>query len=212
MRIPSSPILFYFDMKRHYPTECHVCNETWTSRTIKTEKKAFHDLNPLRNPTSNVPLNLAQENYLRSHFFNFDGSLVRMCYDHLIEFASIGRGKVASLVKEFRLSSFGTLHDLDTLPSPNKKHKPHNKTSDEKIQELVKFCNNKSEDVPNAVGIRRYCSEIKSKRRLHVLWQHERPQLSLPWTTFHRTLTYHCGHIKVFSFYYDYSLIRLIFS
>jgi hypothetical protein len=65
--------------------------------------------------------------------------LDRICYEHLKELASIGRGKIACLVKVFSNSQFGQLYDLESAPSPRKKHRPHNKTDDEIVDDVILF-------------------------------------------------------------------------
>jgi hypothetical protein len=185
-------------MPKHKREEiCLFCSEEASVRLLRSEKKAFNELNPERDPNSKRPLNDAQETYIRVHFCGHDGHLDRICYEHLKELASIGRGKIACLVKVFSNSQFGQLYDLESAPSPRKKHRPHNKTDDEIVDDVILFCVDNSEFVPNEVNIRRLSSNVRSKRRAHLLWNFGNPTKKLPWTTFFRVLRNYCPNIKV---------------
>lgn len=165
---------------------------------MRRERGSFNDLNPTRNPLTHAPLNLAQIRHLHEFFFNLSGEMEFFCYDHSMEYASISRSTVASLVKAQKAKVPGVQRNLE-VDQRVKPTRPHNKTPLETVRLIKRWATMNSQEVPDEFKIRRFTPPCVSKRATFRTFRAENPAIEIGRTCFNDIIHRCCYHIKVSS-------------
>lgn len=181
--------------------KCAVCNESWEGHAYRVARREFNELNSSRSPSSRSPLNEAQCRRLRELFVNADGEIGDICWNHLMEFASIAKGTLSKLVNIWRWENNRNRGDPDAAAAAPPHKKPRtapNKTADEIIEEIVSFCYSNSSVVPNDQKIRRFEGHIPSVAEAHRRFNSEHPDNNISYTNFTDKIKENCPQIKKF--------------
>ena len=182
-------------------SKCIVCNQSWEDHSHRVARRDFNSLNPDRDTSKKDWLNEAQCRRLRELFVNENGELANICWNHLMEFASVGKMTVSKLVKIWEWEVMRNRGDPDAIsfePTTKKKRVASNKTDDDIISDIVTFCYSNSSVVPNEPKVRRFEGHVPNLAEASRLYNSEFPDGAVSYSTFCRTHDQYCPHINKF--------------
>ena len=175
VRSPSNHFFQKQRMKRGYVrtlTYCKVCRSEWTPRHFRWIMKEFDNLNPKRSRGTHQRMNDAQYHYLLRYFFHSSGEHKNLCRKHLIEFASISKGKVGDLISMAQHPIDWEKPWLDFPPNrPN--FPPHNILPQEIDRLLLDFLEEGSAPLSNEQGYALDAS-FRSKREVYRVFKEKK--------------------------------------
>ncbi len=181
--------------------KCVVCNGSWEQHEYRVARRDFNALNHARDPLSKAPLNEPQTRRLRELFVNEEGELSNICWNHFMEFASIGREKLSKLTKIWAWEAMRNRGDPEAVefaPPPKKQRVAPNKIPDKIIDEIVTFCYENSSVVPDKPKIRRFEGQVPNFAEGRRQFNAEHPPSEVCYNTFVNIINEYCGHIKKF--------------